>query len=195
MRGATRASSPSAEVLHYFNPRSSCEERHEFDMAFAKLEISIHAPHARNDQRLLTQSQVARKFQSTLLMRGATGESPTTCSVAIRFQSTLLMRGATIPSSSSGRAIEHFNPRSSCEERPLLFSRLSSAVSFQSTLLMRGATFAPKLIIRRALNFNPRSSCEERPMAMHSASTCKNFNPRSSCEERLVGKLEDGLIP
>ena len=35
-----------------FNPRSSCEERHELDEAVDKLqEISIHAPHARSDRR------------------------------------------------------------------------------------------------------------------------------------------------
>ena len=58
-------------------------------------EISIHAPHARSDVS-----------HSHLI---------TTITI---FQSTLLMRGATIFYSRSLRSSPHFNPRSSCEERP-----------------------------------------------------------------------------
>ena len=105
-----------ALALPYFNPRSSCEERPE--------------------KKWLRETSY--KFQSTLLMRGAT----------LRF----------VPFSDS----KHFNPRSSCEERHGLYwckgigmisihapharsdpchtVQLFVKIIFQSTLLMRGAT-------------------------------------------------------
>ena len=84
-------------------------------------EISIHAPHARSDGKLQLESKDDMKFQSTLLMRGATipvldlfaksGEisihaphARSDMPFALSdnpfslFQSTLLMRGATIQS-------------------------------------------------------------------------------------------------
>ena len=124
----------------YFNPRSSCEERRLSSLVLCRdADISIHAPHARSDLPTICELIGKDKFQSTLLMRGATipGGIPVrrTCS----FQSTLLMRGAT--KVHSGRCIrrlisihapharsdkrdggrvfgaQDFNPRSSCEER------------------------------------------------------------------------------
>ena len=67
---------PVVQSIRYFNPRSSCEERR----AYISLErsfciISIHAPHARSDTMWGT-SQDIFLFQSTLLMRGATGVTP-----------------------------------------------------------------------------------------------------------------------
>ena len=63
----------------------------------------------------------------------------------------------------SGRADGHFNPRSSCEERP--------NTDVKDTFITN--------------NFNPRSSCEERPSRIHIGSGMRHyFNPRSSCEER-----------
>ena len=50
MRGATEAAKKMLEAINYFNPRSSCEERHG-GVAF---------------------KTANRIFQSTLLMRGAT---------------------------------------------------------------------------------------------------------------------------
>ena len=117
MRGAT--SSPLEGrffPICDFNPRSSCEERR-------LIRICIEA---------------LKEFQSTLLMRGATIEA----GLAVRassFQSTLLMRGATIQGEARRKCL-HFNPRSSCEERPMLRSASPVLVVFQSTLLMRGAT-------------------------------------------------------
>ena len=41
--------------LRYFNPRSSCEERHSGDTDLQDaLKISIHAPHARSDEIALS---------------------------------------------------------------------------------------------------------------------------------------------
>ena len=79
------------------------------------------------------------------------------------FQSTLLMRGATPLPAFQVLSRPYFNPRSSCEERPVSVASLSrsrlisihapharsdtsikdgivSGLQFQSTLLMRGAT-------------------------------------------------------
>ena len=129
--------------LHDFNPRSSCEERHEYhgretrridrisihapharsdapEIKDLREEIiSIHAPHARSDQMVNDwQSVFITRFQSTLLMRGATLIK--VCWTTMhRFQSTLLMRGATFDGSGN-----------------------ISISTFQSTLLMRGATFS-----------------------------------------------------
>ena len=82
----------------YFNPRSSCEER--------------PSP-VRSHVSLI-------RFQSTLLMRGATKGRELADDFIVQFQSTLLMRGATRVTRQSSRTRRYFNPRSSCEERPLL---------------------------------------------------------------------------
>ena len=55
----------------------------------------------------------------------------------------------------------NFNPRSSCEERPVENGLESFTIAFQSTLLMRGATRSISLKVG-IHDFNPRSSCEER---------------------------------
>ena len=122
--------------------------------------ISIHAPHARSDKEVPEIMISKYPFQSTLLMRGATCADAQTGGISV-FQSTLLMRGATISgtrqNSISPISIhapharsdpfacrnlelpEHFNPRSSCEERRPHGCR------------REGWSY-----------FNPRSSCEER---------------------------------
>ena len=84
----------------------------------------------------------------------------------------------------------NFNPRSSCEERPIAMGShqpgiqisihapharsdsYSSARSlsdwiFQSTLLMRGATSWLHTVRTLPTHFNPRSSCEERLRHAH----------------------------
>ena len=107
-------------------------------------DISIHAPHARSDIVDARVDIVKSRFQSTLLMRGATN--------------TFAMVGAIVMD---------FNPRSSCEERPVSWSR--------------------SLLI---LYFNPRSSCEERRCRGRRCARNPYFNPRSSCEERRALKPE-----
>ena len=57
----------------------------------------------------------------------------------MKFQSTLLMRGATY-GYGGDESVEDFNPRSSCEERLASLLPLPHPHPFQSTLLMRGAT-------------------------------------------------------
>ena len=122
--------------------------------------ISIHAPLAGSDLRKEALTQGVPLFQSTLPLRGATATA-VPCPTTILFQSTLPLRGATMYESgkqepnfisihaplagsdgSPGRVphkFSHFNPRSPCGERPLLFREDPQ----------------PK-------NFNPRSPCGER---------------------------------
>ena len=143
-------------------------------------------------------------FQSTLLMRGATNSVRILLITPI-FQSTLLMRGATRPVSgflptsnisihapharSDGRMkkislkSQHFNPRSSCEERPCRLRRALRDIYFNPRSSCEERPHAI-LIHRRGKHFNPRSSCEERPLTLCLTRTASNFNPRSSCEER-----------
>ena len=69
----------------------------------------------------------------------------------------------------------HFNPRSSCEERPLRVFGVIATTKFQSTLLMRGATAMAIPSIFRCSYFNPRSSCEERLIIARVDKTDKQF--------------------
>ena len=94
------------------------------------------------------------------------------------------MRGATRARIQLAGHPLHFNPRSSCEERPSSCLRLSTSCLFQSTLLMRGAT--------RSFVGSVESALFQSTLLMRGAtgagSLVKNqrcdFNPRSSCEER-----------
>ena len=86
---------PAARTCH-FNPRSSCEERHdELDRAFAKLEISIHAPHARSDVHTKKCTQKHREISIHAPHARSDKEDTTGKAIREKFQSTLLMRGAT----------------------------------------------------------------------------------------------------
>ena len=124
---------------HDFNPRSSCEER--------LLPVPLPRLH--------------QTFQSTLLMRGATAADKVrlgTAGISIHAphaRSDSRQGGA-------GERPQDFNPRSSCEERPL-----------------------PTTGRRCYEHFNPRSSCEERRGVNRERRAADDFNPRSSCEERL----------
>ena len=122
-----------------FNPRSSCEERLEYVDYMDKKAL----------------------FQSTLLMRGATGRS-----------------GA------SHRPDADFNPRSSCEERRDAGGNDSCLRNFNPRSSCEERRWRA-LISTRWWNFNPRSSCEERLRAGTTEPISQtDFNPRSSCEER-----------
>ena len=144
-----------------FNPRSSCEERLDDQSGcISSRGISIHAPHARSDWRWLPHRAKPPKFQSTLLMRGATvwvGKDQ----YMYPFQSTLLMRGAT--------------PRYGTPAHPLPISIHAPHARSDPTSSCRAG---------RSRHFNPRSSCEERRKRSRESMLLTDFNPRSSCEER-----------
>ena len=156
----------------HFNPRSSWEERQ-----FKASDIFIVAnfnPRSSWEERLTTGIRTSGKktFQSTLLVRGATGRACRPLCFQNRFQSTLLVRGATKQYNLSDIVLVHFNPRSSWEER-------------------RHACKQRQYL----QHFNPRSSWEERPGAGGDSQKKQNhFNPRSSWEERPVMAIIEDLV-
>ena len=169
--------------------------------------ISIHAPHARSDTIDEDVMQALARFQSTLLMRGATTRTAQAAHLLL-FQSTLLMRGATT-------WVLNHQPLSRLFQSTLLMrgATLENAVdsfcaaTFQSTLLMRGATgavvikgatinlFQSTLLMRGATCrytscFSASRISIHAPHARSDQRTRMTlrmllyFNPRSSCEER-----------
>ena len=196
----------SWRALGYFNPRSSCEERHRRLCTQARFSISIHAPHARSDlvqdppiytqtdfnPRSSCEERPARRhldidlltsFQSTLLMRGATFFDVVQ-NVISGFQSTLLMRGATQDERHRAHYQGHFNPRSSCEERPKRPPHRGAAYHFNPRSSCEERPPPRVSSASGSSDFNPRSSCEERHRRRRGAACRRHFNPRSSCEER-----------
>ena len=204
MRGATRQARPRRTASSHFNPRSSCEER------LVLVAVKIHQ--VRFQSTLLMRGATAIEaadiagtiFQSTLLMRGAT-QDRSDYTWQSQFQSTLLMRGATHRQSSRIDSQRNFNPRSSCEERPIKMTQTmlqnyfnprssceerppspratTTSSVFQSTLLMRGAT-APRRRPARYGVFQSTLLMRGATPLYWSNVTKGNFNPRSSCEER-----------
>ena len=162
-------------------------------------------------------SGFAPKFQSTLLMRGATscrGGRHRGHDISIHAPHARSDRLTAPPRSQRG----HFNPRSSCEERPATTSCMDAVDSriFQSTLLMRGATcasidlflclraFQSTLLMRGATARLPYSYQAFR-ISIHAPHARSDvlpdhrwprrayFNPRSSCEERPTKSQLSGL--
>ena len=117
MRGATSFFVRKRRRGEYFNPRSSCEERRCESMS--RLVTRHFNPRSSCEERLseFSASISCSIFQSTLLMRGATSQTAYSLQ-STQFQSTLLMRGATKAHDNAAQRAYHFNPRSSCEERP-----------------------------------------------------------------------------
>ena len=76
VRGATTALEiPLAKPIN-FNPRTPCGvRRHSTHNLIGNMGISIHAPRAGCDYRVMFDSFVLDKFQSTHPVRGATGRS------------------------------------------------------------------------------------------------------------------------
>ena len=206
MRGATRATSSNPAACQYFNPRSSCEERHGHSHNFHRALLHFNPRSSCEERRrMIMQDQEQEKNFNP---RSSCEERP----LASQFT---LAPGISIhaPHARSDLVTldwtthaRYFNPRSSCEERPLMDFEKGKVVEFQSTLLMRGATpatmrstfakrFQSTLLMRGATAishpscgasryFNPRSSCEERQHPACTESGRSDFNPRSSCEER-----------
>ena len=101
----------------HFNPRSSCEERPK---------KAVHyGTYVNFNPRSSCEERHTDRFAGFPV---------------IKFQSTLLMRGATPQGLQRPRNLHNFNPRSSCEERLEKIERYEEKLQFQSTLLMRGAT-------------------------------------------------------
>ena len=99
MRGATRRPIRVHKLERNFNPRSSCEERLAMVASSSQAaEISIHAPHARSDERDSERGHAGRRIS----IHAPHARSDIRLH-ALRF------------------SWPYFNPRSSCEERHPLF--------------------------------------------------------------------------
>ena len=90
------------------------------------------------------------------------------------------------------KTLSDFNPRSSCEERRAIDCNVCNDITiFQSTLLMRGATamyLDGEPITSISIHApHARSDAISSPGIVYQI---RNFNPRSSCEERL-GTVRD----
>ena len=114
-----RHDDPIVDLINrfYFNPRSSCEERPGAVDGLADARYFTPRSSCEERPEAWGAERIRLIFQSTLLMRGATMWIYCKSSIAYRFQSTLLMRGATGHSPSWPSSSKYFNPRSSCEER------------------------------------------------------------------------------
>ena len=118
------------------------------------------------------------------------------------------MRGATSCRWWQRYQYFYFNPRSSCEERPIMPEILSITSLFQSTLLMRGATqgffsvvslYCISIHAPHARSDSTMSAADKAThISIHapharsdrtkrgSSRYLPHFNPRSSCEERQM---------
>ena len=109
------------------------------------------------------------------------------------FQSTLPVRGATGNTKSRYQKQIHFNPRSPCGERPPLRSVSPRPLIFQSTLPVRGATTFPLLGgQRRAISIHAPRAGSDAPLSSSYSGTKSNFNPRSPCGERRLSGTSSG---
>ena len=143
----------ASTCIPYFNPRSSCEER-QLGVKFVKrvIPISIHAPHARSDC-----GEVMRGWMLMSISIHAPHARSDSAGLAVS-----ALRPHFNPRSSCEErppilslhiATSYFNPRSSCEERLCRSCSVSASTAFQSTLLMRGATTRSLVMLRSSSAF------------------------------------------
>ena len=189
----------------YFNPRSSCEERQAVGKLWRCAEcISIHAPHARSDMNKIYSDknvyisihapharsdaiknprQNISKFQSTLLMRGATaGGGDPAHGLRISIHAPHARSDNSLVTTTQGKLISIHAPhaRSDSPDGARLYIRPSISIHAPHARSDISLIAPPP----SHLNFNPRSSCEERQTAASNGRLFFYFNPRSSCEER-----------
>ncbi len=141
MRGATTSSTRCAMTCD-FNPRPSCEGRRPADAVFRCIgTISIHAPHARGDQRHRSEGLDHWHFNPR-----------PSCEGRPRHSWCLPM-------------MAYFNPRPSCEGRHHgMDGALSLAISIHAPHARGDPPFTTT---RHGLHdFNPRPSCEGRPVSV-----------------------------
>ena len=147
----------------YFNPRSSCEERPVLSTR-STTRSSYFNPRSSCEERLarfLYSFRTSSVFQSTLLMRGAICQY---LAHHVRHHISIHAPHAR----SDGRrldqagAVRDFNPRSSCEERPVWHSALVPLCQISIHAPHARSDEHWMLVCYLPQHFNPRSSCEER---------------------------------
>ena len=160
MRGATGAAALLSAAIHYFNPRSSCEERpsgaasssatKDFNPRSSCEErlkgritpvnamISIHAPHARSDQDVYRNGQ--RQAISIHAPHARSDYDATYCRLSKTISIHAPHARSDSPFGSSCCSTDAF--QSTLLMRGATRHRLAAVADcrFQSTLLMRGAT-------------------------------------------------------
>ena len=147
--------------MPYFNPRSSWEERHQAQ----HLQSSVRYFNPRSsweERRCHERCGYNRyKFQSTLLVRGATDievDNPLDISISIHAPRERSDSNSNTNVSMMGISIHAPRERSDGQR----ISPILTGWEFQSTLLVRGATHFVSNSLYGARHFNPRSSWEER---------------------------------
>jgi len=125
------------EVISIHAPRAGSDIRDRPDDPLVG--ISIHAPRAGSDDGVLFATAEAKKFQSTLPVRGATS----------RWRPESLRR-------------HHFNPRSPCGERPAVMADYKRWQQISIHAPRAGSDRIRQRCRRSWLYFNPRSPCGER---------------------------------
>ena len=145
--------------------------------------VSIRAPLARGDSDQFSRD-IERMFQSAPLLRGATLIKNTVFPSIPTFQSAPLLRGATQVGKLSNHTIQCFNPRPSCEGRPICKILNPRDRVFQSAPLLRGATAAAGEAAQREGVSIRAPLARGDPSGTCRPPRCNRFNPRPSCEGR-----------
>ena len=148
----------------YFNPRSPCGERRACaSRTTPHGSISIHAPHAGSDRRLLKDM------------------------VGVAAISIHAPHAGSDPAHRAGRLQSpDFNPRSPCGERQGRGGDLRGHSLISIHAPHAGSDFLAPRVVPGLSDFNPRSPCGERlENAERDLGSKSDFNPRSPCGERL----------
>ena len=161
VRGATAERPWSPSSPRDFNPRTPCGVRRGYAPIYARQNfISIHAPRAGCDATVCVPRWIARVFQSTHPVRGATVDQVVDLGCVV-FQSTHPVRGATVD-----QVVD------------------LGCVVFQSTHPVRGATNSGKGWFPATRDFNPRTPCGVRRTMIVCQRMVDDFNPRTPCGVR-----------
>ena len=184
VRGATVYDDGLGRAVVDFNPRSPCGERPAHAAAGClNFHISIHAPRAGSDPRILPSMYLYTSFQSTLPVRGATDSNAWVALGAAHFNPRSPC-GERRPPVHRVHRPHNFNPRSPCGERLLLLPALAREKGNFNPRSPCGERRASGNDDTSARHFNPRSPCGERPDDPSTPEEYANFNPRSPCGER-----------
>ena len=161
-RGATYSPHAVRCAPPHFNPRSPHGERPTsvplFDFAIA---ISIHAPRTGSDDKASINSRLSDLISIHAPRTGSDGGDDRALRIARRFQSTLPARGATGQLYSFVPRFEHFNPRSPHGERQIV-SSLRKADNHFNPRSPHGERPERETAVAMDVDFNPRSPHGER---------------------------------